>query len=183
MAYRIRNWRQFQHYRHRSPPWVKLHFELLSSADWVVLDDASRVLAVACMLLASRHDGLVPDDLQYLKRAAYLNNFPDIKPLIECGFLEEINIEQETMLASRKHLRTNTDPEESKRREEKRQSAHARATPVDNSKGNGGWWKTEAGIQAKGDELGVRSAPGESWQVYKDRIFEHLNSLKGKFND
>jgi hypothetical protein len=191
VSHRIRNWHRFQHYKHRNPPWVKLYVELLSSKDWVTLDDASRVLAVACILLASKNEGLIPDDLQYIKRVAFLNSFPDINPLKECGFLEEVDIESDgdasALLAEREqsasNLRTNAIPEteKSKRREER--SARARDT-VDNSKGNGGWWKTEAGIQAKGDELGVRAAPGESWQVYKDRIFEHLNSLKGsKFND
>lgn len=88
MSYRIKRWQDFQHYRDRNPPWIKLHFALLSSQDWVMLDDASRVLAVACMLVASRHDGLVPDDPAYLKRVAYLHRTPNFKPLIDCGFLE-----------------------------------------------------------------------------------------------
>jgi hypothetical protein len=87
-GYRVRNWLNFQHYRDRNPPWIKLHFALLSSRDWVQLDDASRVLAIACMLIASRNDGVVPDDSEYLKRVAYLNSVPDFKPLIDCGFLE-----------------------------------------------------------------------------------------------
>ena len=87
----VRNWRQFQHYRDRNPPWIKLHFSLLSSRDWVTLDDASRVLAVACMLLASRNDGKIDCSeagLEYIQRVAYTNHKPDLKPLIACGFLE-----------------------------------------------------------------------------------------------
>ncbi len=85
---KVKNWAQFQHYKDRNPPWIKLHFALLSSPDWVMLDDASRVLAVACMLIASRNAGSIPDDPAYLKRVAYLNKLPNINPLIECGFLE-----------------------------------------------------------------------------------------------
>jgi hypothetical protein len=85
---RVKNWRQFQHYRDRNPPWIKLHFALLSSPDWVTLNDASRVLAIASMLIASRNDGLVPTDSAYLRRVAYLNSKPNFKPLIDCGFLE-----------------------------------------------------------------------------------------------
>lgn len=84
----VRNWRKFQHYNNRTPPWIKLHWELLSSEDWVSLDDASKLLAVACMLIASRNDGLVPDNPAYIKRVAYLDQTPNLKPLIECGFLE-----------------------------------------------------------------------------------------------
>lgn len=92
LAYRVKNWRQFQHYKDRNPPWIKLHFSLLASEDWVSLDDASRVLAVACMLVASRNEGEIDGSdrgLAYLQRVAYLNKKPNLKPLIECGFLED----------------------------------------------------------------------------------------------
>lgn len=63
---------------------------MLSSTDWVMLDDASRVLAVACMLVASRNEGKVPNNPDYLKRVAYLNKLPKFKPLIDCGFLQNL---------------------------------------------------------------------------------------------
>lgn len=90
MTHSIKNWSKYQHYKDRNPPWIKLHFELLSSSDWVMLDDASRVLAVASMLIASRNDGRIdcsPKGLAYLKRVAYLNTDPDISPLVATGFL------------------------------------------------------------------------------------------------
>ena len=90
-AYAISNWRKFQHYSHRNPPWIKLHFEILSSADWVALSDASRVLAIACMLIASRNDGKIPDDKGYIKRVAYLNHDPNYSQLLKSGFLIKID--------------------------------------------------------------------------------------------
>lgn len=89
---RIKNWAKFQHYKHRNPPWVKLHFEILSSPDWVMLDDASKLLAVVCILIASRHDGEIPQSCTpaYFKRIAYLDKLPNFKPLIDCGFLIEV---------------------------------------------------------------------------------------------
>ena len=92
-TYCIKNWDHFQHYRDRNPPWIKLHYELLSSSDWVILDDPSRVLAIACMLVASRSKGANGEidgsdsGLAYLKRVAYLNKTPNLTPLILCGFL------------------------------------------------------------------------------------------------
>jgi len=91
VKYRIKNWAEFQHYKDRNPPWIKLHVGILSSQDWVTLDDKSRVLAIACMVLASKTGGEIdgsPAGLTYLRRAAYLNSKPDLKPLVECGFLE-----------------------------------------------------------------------------------------------
>jgi hypothetical protein len=90
MFYRIKNWAEYQHYKDRNPPWVKLHWNLLTSMDWLALDDASRVLAIACMLVASRNGGQIQADLvglKYLERVAHLNSQPDLTPLIDCGFL------------------------------------------------------------------------------------------------
>ncbi len=53
-----------------------------------MLADASKLLAVVCMLVASRHGGMVPNKPAYLKRIAYLDSEPDLSPLISCGFLE-----------------------------------------------------------------------------------------------
>lgn len=116
--YRIKNWREFQHYKDRNPPWIKLHFSILSSDDWVTLDDTSRVLAIACMLLGSKKDGMIDGSnhgLEYIKRVAYLKKLPNLKPLISCGFLEPAS-ECKQMLADARpeteaeHI--NTDREE-----------------------------------------------------------------------
>lgn len=83
----IKNWRKYQHYTDRNPPWIKLHFEILSSEDWVMLADASRVLMIACMLVGSRKAGKIPNNQDYFKRLCHLKSV-DFKPLIDIGFLE-----------------------------------------------------------------------------------------------
>ena len=88
---RIREWKRFQHYKDRDPPWIKLHRELLTSQTWVSLDDASRVLAVALMLLAAGTDNNNPADAAYLKRVAYLNGEPDWIPLLRTQFVELVD--------------------------------------------------------------------------------------------
>jgi len=109
---KIKNWKKFQHYNDRNPPWIKLHFEILSSRDWVMLDDASRVLAVASMLIASKNDGQVPNDPHYMQRVAYLNAPANFKPLIKCGFFEN-------MLADASTLQADARPETETYRKEK----------------------------------------------------------------
>jgi hypothetical protein len=84
----VRNWTKFQHYKDRTPPWIKLHYELLTSPDWVMIDDASKLLAVVCMLVASRNGGCVPNNPAYLRKVGQLAKLPSFKPLIDCGFLE-----------------------------------------------------------------------------------------------
>jgi len=113
-VFRVKNWTKFQHYRDRNPPWIKLHFEMLSSQDWVELDDASRVLAIACMLIASRNGGEVPANPGYLKRVAYLNKAPNFKPLIECGFLESASGCKQMLATARPETETETETEGAK---------------------------------------------------------------------
>jgi hypothetical protein len=116
MTLRIRNWEQFQHYRDRNPPWVKLHFSLLSSADWVTLADSDRVLLVASMLLASKNNGEVPEDPDYVQRVAYLAKKPNFGNLIRCGFLTSDSASM--MLADASKTLGVARPETEERREE-----------------------------------------------------------------
>lgn len=115
MKYQIKNWAEYQHYKNRNPSWIKLHSSLLSSEDWVVLDDASRVLAIACMLIAAKTNNEIETSeagLRYIKRVAYLNSDPNFNPLIKCGFL----VPCKQMLADASALQADARPE--KRREE-----------------------------------------------------------------
>lgn len=121
MILKVRNWEKFQHYKDRKPPWIKLHFSLLTSKDWVMLTDSERVLAIACMLVASHSDldsGCFEADADYIKRLAYLNNDPDFKPLVQHGFLEIVEAdasERKQMLA-----KATTETEKRQSREEKK---------------------------------------------------------------
>jgi hypothetical protein len=90
-GYRIRDWDEFQHYKDRNPPWIKLHYELLTKDYWVMLDDASKLLAVASMMLASRNHGIVPDNTEYIKKVSHLQKTPNLQPLITAGFLIPID--------------------------------------------------------------------------------------------
>ena len=105
--YYVKNWRRFQHYKHRNPPWIKLHQEIFTSADWVVLADASKLLAVVCMVIAGKNEGKIPNEPAYIKRIAYLESLPNLKPLLECGFLVETLADASECL----QVRTNADPE------------------------------------------------------------------------
>jgi len=109
--FKVRNWEQFQHYKDRNPPWIKLHFALLASEDWVTLDDASKLLAVVCMLIASRNQGLVPNNPAYLKRVAYLDKLPKLKPLIDSGFLQTPQADASAMQAQDSAAQADARPE------------------------------------------------------------------------
>jgi len=65
-------WAELQHYKDRSPPWVKLYRELLTSESWVLGTDTSRLVQVASMLLAARYNNQIPYRWDLLKKVASL---------------------------------------------------------------------------------------------------------------
>ena len=61
MKIRPKKWAEFQHYRDRTPPWIKLHHKLLDDFVFQSLPDASRALAPMLWLIASEDQGGVID--------------------------------------------------------------------------------------------------------------------------
>jgi hypothetical protein len=130
--YRIIEWNRYQHYKDRDPPWIKLHRDLLTSQTWVTLSDASRVLAIASMLVAAGTDNKIPTNPEFMKRRAYMNKV-DFAPLVEAGFLELVNdvnavADASTMLADDSNPLANdtecySESEKRRDREEERRPA------------------------------------------------------------
>src|SRR5262249_40129317 len=110
---RVVNWAKFQHYKDRNPPWIKLHRELLISRTWLTADDASRVLAIVCMVLAAETGNKIPLDIAYIKRRAYLNQEPDFPQLIPSQFSEIVDASgtASNVLGDASALHTNARPE------------------------------------------------------------------------
>ena len=50
----VKNWRRFQHYGNRSPPWIKLYTELNSDPNWLGLSSAARGMLVTIWLEYAR---------------------------------------------------------------------------------------------------------------------------------
>jgi len=87
----VKDWHEFQHYRDRSPPWIKLHKYLLDNYEYQCLPVASRALAPMLWLLASESkEGEIDGDL---KKIAFRLRVPEkeimdgLKPLIDAGFI------------------------------------------------------------------------------------------------
>jgi hypothetical protein len=58
-----KNWKKFQHYNNRCPPWIKVHTDLLKDPDWFALKgSASSWVLINIWLIASEDvDGKLPD--------------------------------------------------------------------------------------------------------------------------
>jgi hypothetical protein len=60
-------WQDFQHYKKRSPPWIKLHHKLLDNYEFQRLHVASKALAPMLWLIASEDkDGIIDADIDVL---------------------------------------------------------------------------------------------------------------------
>lgn len=85
-----KNWKDFQHYKDRNPPWIRLHKKLLDDYDFHCLHVASRALAPLLWLIASENiDGEI--DCDYRKLGFRLHMEPSeleaaLKPLLDSGF-------------------------------------------------------------------------------------------------
>jgi len=134
---RIKNWDRYQHYKDRNPPWFKMYTDLLTSNTWICSDDASRALAIALMVLASKTQNKIPASEEYLKRVAYLNATPNLQRLVELDFIElvEDSSDASAVLARRYQVASTEKRREEKSREEKtngRAFALPEWVPVDN---------------------------------------------------
>lgn len=88
-----KNWDNFQHYKHRSPPWIKLHRNLLDDMHYQRLPVASKALAPMLWLLASEsNDGVIhksAEEIAFRLRMSEKDVVTAIKPLIDNGFFSD----------------------------------------------------------------------------------------------
>jgi len=117
----INRWDEYQHYKERSAPWIKLYRDMLDSQMWVMSSDASKLLAICLMLMALRNDNKIPADPEYIKRFGNLEFLPDFSELIKHGFIDFISENGECMPPASAMLAT-CPPEREQRRIEREQS-------------------------------------------------------------
>lgn len=98
---KVNNWEDFQHYKDRNPPWIKLYNTLLSDYEFTCLQDDSKLLLIMIYLIASQTNNKIPYDEQWVKHKAMLDMEVDLKPLIDAGFLLLVQDDSE-VIAKRK---------------------------------------------------------------------------------
>lgn len=144
-----KNWASFQHYKDRSPPWVKLHKELLDDRTFQRLPVASRALAPMLWLLASESkdgsfDGSV-EELAFRLRCSEEEIESGLSALIDKGFF----LPASKPLAKRKPAAT-PETEAETETEAKKSPRKARATSLPDG------FKTSERVQAWATAKGYR---------------------------
>jgi len=176
MRYQIPNWHEHQHYKDRCPPWIKLHNSMLTSEVWVMGNDQTRALAIACMLLAARdtaNDGSFNGDPEYVRRFGYLNSKPDFKQLIEYGFIEVVQ-DASITLAECNTEKRREETEQSRGEAEKKASAFALPDWIDRNTWEL-WLKTRKGKKMIPEQMQAQVEKLEKW---KNAGLDYAGALK-----
>lgn len=87
----VKNWNEFQHYKKRNPPWIKMHRAILDDYAFLALPDVSKGHLMLLWLFASQNNGMVPYDIPFLERKLFVSGL-DLDRLIEAGFLIEAQV-------------------------------------------------------------------------------------------
>jgi hypothetical protein len=116
VTFSVKNFERFQHYKDRSPPWIKLYNELLDDYTFGLLPDASKLHLVAIWLLASRSNNRIPHDPGWIAKRISATEKVDLELLRSSGFIEvqDAGVAQ----AARK---PDADPERESQRQMQRQ--------------------------------------------------------------
>lgn len=116
----IKNYKEYQHYKHRNPPWIKLHLSILDDPDFLALSDASKWHYIGLILLASRHENAIKPDMNYIKGRLGLTE----KLSLSARFLKDHVLAPN---ASVLHTNADSETETEKSRVESKPSASASA--------------------------------------------------------
>ncbi len=81
------NWGEFQHYKDRDPPWIKLHRKILDNWDWGCLPDASKAHLMGIWLLLARHNNRIPGDPVWIGKRLSATEHVDLQVLVDAGLL------------------------------------------------------------------------------------------------
>lgn len=104
---RVRNWGEFQHYKRRNPPWIKLHRKLLDNREYQLLEDGPARLLFDLWLVASESDdGSIPFDsaaLAWRLRRPVQEIRANLQVLIRSGFIVATGHDASNVLALRLH--------------------------------------------------------------------------------
>jgi hypothetical protein len=85
--FRVKNFEKFQHYKDRSPPWIKLYNELLENYEFGRLPDAQKGQLISIWLLASRTDNRLPYDPVWIASKINATSPVDLDAMFAAGFI------------------------------------------------------------------------------------------------
>jgi hypothetical protein len=98
--FRIRNFVKYQHYKNRRPPWVKLYRDLWQDPSFFSLSDHNKLSTIGLLTIASETDNKIPLDGKWIRSRLSISKAPDFNALFASGFIEPIEDNASTLLAT-----------------------------------------------------------------------------------
>ena len=84
----IKNFEEYQHYKTRNPPWIKLYYSLLDDDDFNRLSEVDQCRLIKLFLIASKQrDNRILFDENYLAKMLRIAEKPDLTALLDSGWL------------------------------------------------------------------------------------------------
>ena len=84
----VKNFEEYQHYKERNPPWIKIHSKILRDYTLATcLQDASKLHLVFIWVLASQLDNKIPHNNEFIKQQIGATEDVDLDLFVEHGFL------------------------------------------------------------------------------------------------
>jgi len=117
----IKNFSKYQHYKHRNPPWIKLHLEILDDPDFLQLPDASKWHYIGLLLLASKHENALPWNESYVRSRTGMTEKLDLNH----RFLKDHVLASGKHRASKMHTNADSETETETETERERECASA----------------------------------------------------------
>lgn len=99
---KVKNWASFQHYKDRSPPWIKLHRELLDNLEFALLSPLAGKALPLIWLIASEAEGRIPENkhLAFRLRCSVEQAGAIVRELTDAGFLTDVDDETAEQVAT-----------------------------------------------------------------------------------
>lgn len=123
---KIKNWKNYQHFKNRTPPWIKLYREILDDPQWHGLDGECAKTLVMLWLIASEdktHQGLLQEE----KKLAFRLRLSESKLRQQLSKLSHWLIQDDIKMISSRYqhdipeTQTQTQTETEKERDTKRE--------------------------------------------------------------
>lgn len=184
LYFRVRNFEQFQHYKHRNPPWIRLYYQLLNDRRFWRLDDQTKWLAVGCFLLASQCENRIPLDEEWIQKQLSLTTIPNWQALLDAEVIQPIDCDASTLLAACKHYASQSITDNSEYRTDNTEAEILSISPKDpKSSGRGAGSKDlygspsgNGGEPAATPDYGIKAKSSKQIILEASEIFRFWNS-------
>jgi len=122
---RIKNWKKFQHFKDRRPPWIKLHREIMDQRDIMMISSCNFKILVCLWLLASEDEtcqGYLPNisDISFRLRMSQEEIYKALQELTDFIEIDDINVISERYQDGPPETETETETETEKKKKIKK---------------------------------------------------------------